>query len=306
MPPRRSPAQAPAHDGGSRRICVANRRVALHYDARGCNGTEALRHSRQSCCCAGCSLTTRRRPEPGGPYARIAVLRPHDGDTVDFEAGYIRHLEWHRQADDTGSGTAGPSRTAIGSAGSSTRSFGHAAADFDNPVSPAEDERDNVLNVTPHAAVRRQCAVRVPAGALARHGRAAADGAARIHDRRSRPRRRGGLRDERCEPRNRRCSARRFGIGWSPAEPRRATSGCARRRRIARDVDRRLETNRALPREDTAWWRNRRRDPHAATDDELRPRSSSPVTTCRRASSRASPRRGSSGARRISRSSSRW
>jgi hypothetical protein len=35
------------------------------------------------------------------PYARIAILRPHDGDTVDFEAGYIRHLEWHRQAKDT-------------------------------------------------------------------------------------------------------------------------------------------------------------------------------------------------------------
>src|SRR5262245_25267761 len=36
-----------------------------------------------------------------GPYARIAFLRPNDGDTVDFEAGYIRHLEWHRQAKDT-------------------------------------------------------------------------------------------------------------------------------------------------------------------------------------------------------------
>jgi hypothetical protein len=36
-----------------------------------------------------------------GPYARIAILRPHDGHTVDFEAGYIRHLEWHRQARDT-------------------------------------------------------------------------------------------------------------------------------------------------------------------------------------------------------------
>ena len=30
--------------------------------------------------------------EETGPYARIAVLRPHDGDTVDFEAGYSRHL----------------------------------------------------------------------------------------------------------------------------------------------------------------------------------------------------------------------
>ena len=36
-----------------------------------------------------------------GPYARISILRPHDGDTVDFEAGYTRHLEWHRQVKDT-------------------------------------------------------------------------------------------------------------------------------------------------------------------------------------------------------------
>ncbi|HKR66146.1 MAG TPA: hypothetical protein VJZ00_20620 [Thermoanaerobaculia bacterium] len=28
--------------------------------------------------------------------------------------------------------------------------FGHSAADLDSPVSPAEDERDNVSNVTPH------------------------------------------------------------------------------------------------------------------------------------------------------------
>ena len=30
-------------------------------------------------------------------------------------------------------------------------SFGHSAADFDSPVAPAEDERDNILNVVPHA-----------------------------------------------------------------------------------------------------------------------------------------------------------
>ena len=36
-----------------------------------------------------------------GPYARVSILRRHDGDTVDFEAGYIRHLESHRQAKDT-------------------------------------------------------------------------------------------------------------------------------------------------------------------------------------------------------------
>ncbi len=35
-----------------------------------------------------------------GPYARIAILRPHDGKTVDFEAGYLRHLDWHQKAGD--------------------------------------------------------------------------------------------------------------------------------------------------------------------------------------------------------------
>jgi hypothetical protein len=86
-----------------------------------------------------------------GPYARIAVLRPHDGDTVDFEAGYIRHLEWHRQARDTWvwygwNVTYGDRQRWFVYA-----SFGHSAASLDNPVPPAEDERDNVLNVTPHA-----------------------------------------------------------------------------------------------------------------------------------------------------------
>jgi len=86
-----------------------------------------------------------------GPYARIAVLRPRDGDTVDFEAGYIRHLDWHRQAKD--------SWTWYGWtiwAGDRQRwfvyaTFGHSAASLNNPVSPVEDERDNISNVTPHA-----------------------------------------------------------------------------------------------------------------------------------------------------------
>jgi hypothetical protein len=86
-----------------------------------------------------------------GPYARIAILRPHDGDTVDFEAGYIRHLEWHRQNRDTWvwygwSVTFGERQRWFVYA-----SFGHPAASLDNPVSPTEDERDNISNVTPHA-----------------------------------------------------------------------------------------------------------------------------------------------------------
>jgi hypothetical protein len=86
-----------------------------------------------------------------GPYARIAILRPHDGDTVDFEAGYIRHLEFHRQAKDTWvwygwNVTFGERQRWFVYA-----TFGHSAASLDNPVPPAEDERDNVSNVTPHA-----------------------------------------------------------------------------------------------------------------------------------------------------------
>lgn len=84
------------------------------------------------------------------PYARIAILRPHDGHTVEFEAGYIRHLEWHRQNRDTWiwygwSVTFGERQRWFVYA-----SFGHSAASLDNPVSPAEDERDNILNVAPH------------------------------------------------------------------------------------------------------------------------------------------------------------
>jgi len=85
-----------------------------------------------------------------GPYARISVLRPHDGDTVDFEAGYIRHLEWHRQAKDTWTWFgwtvwAGERQRWLVYA-----TFGHTAAELDNPVDPAGDERDNISNVTPH------------------------------------------------------------------------------------------------------------------------------------------------------------
>jgi len=86
-----------------------------------------------------------------GPYARIAILHPHDGDTVDFEAGYVRHLEWHRQARDTWvwygwNITFGERQRWFVYA-----SFGHSAASLDSPVPPAEDERDNIVNVTPHA-----------------------------------------------------------------------------------------------------------------------------------------------------------
>ena len=85
-----------------------------------------------------------------GPYARIAVLRPLDGKTVEFEAGYIRHLEWHRQAFDPwtwyGWSVWGGERYRW----FVFATFGHSAAGLDSAVAPAEDERDNVRNVAPH------------------------------------------------------------------------------------------------------------------------------------------------------------
>jgi hypothetical protein len=90
-------------------------------------------------------------PAERGPYARIAVLRPHDGKTVDFEAGYIRHLDFHRQARDTWVWYGWTIWAGERQRWFVYASFGHSAADLDRPVAPAEDERDNVLNVTPHA-----------------------------------------------------------------------------------------------------------------------------------------------------------
>jgi hypothetical protein len=97
------------------------------------------------------SQTTQNTQAPG-PYARIAIMRALDGHTVDWEAGYVRHLEWHRQAKDT---FAWYSYSVWASTDRQLwiiyATFGHTAAELSNPVSPAEDERDNLMNVLPHA-----------------------------------------------------------------------------------------------------------------------------------------------------------
>jgi hypothetical protein len=79
-------------------------------------------------------------------------MRALDGHSVEWEAGYVRHLEWHRQAKDT----FGWYSYSVSQSGERQRwivyaTFGHTAAELSNPISPAEDERDNVVNVLPHA-----------------------------------------------------------------------------------------------------------------------------------------------------------
>jgi hypothetical protein len=85
-----------------------------------------------------------------GPYARIAVLRPLDGHTVEFEAGYIRHLAWHQQAKETWAWYGWTIWAGDRQRWFIYATFGHSAASLDSPVALAEDERDNVLNVAPH------------------------------------------------------------------------------------------------------------------------------------------------------------
>jgi hypothetical protein len=86
-----------------------------------------------------------------GPYARIAILRPNDAETVDFEAGYIRHLDWHRQAKDAWSWYGWSIWAGERQRWFVYATFGHSAASLDSPVNPPEDERDSLLNVMPHA-----------------------------------------------------------------------------------------------------------------------------------------------------------
>jgi hypothetical protein len=95
---------------------------------------------------------TAQTEQAPGPCARIAIMRALDGHTVELEAGYIRHLEWHRQAKDT----FGWYSYSVWASTERQRwiiyaTFGHTASELSNPVSPAEDERDNLINVLPHA-----------------------------------------------------------------------------------------------------------------------------------------------------------
>jgi hypothetical protein len=95
---------------------------------------------------------TRQSTQTAGPYALIGIMRALDeSHTVDLEAGYIRHLEWHRQVRD-------PFNWYSYSIVASTErqrwiiyaTFGHTAAELSDPVSPAEDWRDATINILPH------------------------------------------------------------------------------------------------------------------------------------------------------------
>jgi hypothetical protein len=90
-----------------------------------------------------------------GQYARIATMRALDGHGWELEQGYLRHLDWHRGAKDA---YAWYSYSFWASTERQRwimyATFGHTAESLSYPVSPAEDEQNNVLNVLPHAQFR--------------------------------------------------------------------------------------------------------------------------------------------------------
>jgi hypothetical protein len=76
-----------------------------------------------------------------GPYARIAVLRPHDGQNVEFEAGYLRHLAWHQGAKDPWTWYGWSIWAGDRNRWFVYATFGHSASSLDSAVTPGEDRR---------------------------------------------------------------------------------------------------------------------------------------------------------------------
>jgi hypothetical protein len=89
-------------------------------------------------------------PQPG-PFARVVVIAPKPGQDSAFEAGYQRHLAWHRDHRDPwiwyGWSFVLGDRIEMFMDGT----FGHAAGNFDHAVDPGGDGADNDANVAPFA-----------------------------------------------------------------------------------------------------------------------------------------------------------
>ena len=49
--------------------------------------------------CASLSISVVAQTERG-PYARIAIMRAIDGHPVEWEEGYVRHIDWHKRVKD--------------------------------------------------------------------------------------------------------------------------------------------------------------------------------------------------------------
>ncbi len=86
-----------------------------------------------------------------GPFARIVLLRAREGMSAHFEAGYRRHLEWHRSNRDPwlwyGWTVVFGERVDWFMDGT----FGRSAGSLDSAIAPAADGQDVDTNVAPYA-----------------------------------------------------------------------------------------------------------------------------------------------------------
>jgi len=103
------------------------------------------------CCVATGAVAQAPAASPAGRYARIVVILPKPGQDSAFEAGYQRHLSWHRTHRDpwTWRGWSFVLGDRLDAFLDGT--FGHELADFDHAVDPAGDGADNRVNVEPYA-----------------------------------------------------------------------------------------------------------------------------------------------------------
>jgi hypothetical protein len=83
-------------------------------------------------------------------FARIAFVRPKGGQTAAFENGYMRHLEWHRQAGDPWRWYGWTIWAGERQRWFAYATFGHSSTEFDHPVSPLDDERDTEIDLEQH------------------------------------------------------------------------------------------------------------------------------------------------------------
>jgi hypothetical protein len=95
---------------------------------------------------------TKQNEEPHGRYARIGFFRALDGHWSEMEAGYVRHLDWHRRVKDPWEWYG-----YIVSASTERQAwilyatFGRTSAELGSPVAPAEDWADALTTLFPHA-----------------------------------------------------------------------------------------------------------------------------------------------------------
>jgi hypothetical protein len=86
--------------------------------------------------------------------ARVVVWQPKAGVGRDFEEGYKRHLEWHRQNSDSWTWIGWTLVSGERNGYFIDGTFSHAWKDLDAPVSPSADAANNAINVFPYGDVR--------------------------------------------------------------------------------------------------------------------------------------------------------